>query len=1055
MGKGFLHVYRASAGSGKTFRLTVEYLKLLMDDPTVYRHILAVTFTNKATNEMKTRIMSQLYGISHSLPDSESYVEVLRQEGDWGERQIRHRCGQALQFMMHDYGRFSITTIDAFFQTILRQLIQELDLPSNLRVDLDSESVLKEAVDLLMDEMTHDDNLLHSVLAYVESKMKDGHSWNVVNNLNEFGKHIFSEQYLEHSHSVRQRLEDKKVFITFRKMLDAYEENVWRDLANTADTYFDTCNQLGIDENTLSKKAPKMFPFFASLKNRDKNIKTDGTTIRERAENGNAWLNKEQQSKWGDLVQTHLVPLLQHALQVLDSPTFVTVPLVRKNLYQLSLIADIDRCVRQLNESANRFLLADTAQVLSQLIADSDVPFIYERTGTRIDHIMIDEMQDTSRMQWRNFKPLILNSLSAGCDCLLVGDVKQSIYRWRNGDWGILNNLEKDTDFSGKIKSIPGKTNFRSRGRVVSFNNAFFEQVADKMAASLPLGGTDVRKAYESVRQNVPIGRENDGYVHVDLINEQLKAEQRIQAEAELVWQSVQTLLAAGVEQNDIAILVRKNKHIPALISFFQQKAEGIPFNVVSNEAFQLDASLAVRLLVQAIRVAARPNDALQQAILSHMLDEQGCSYVGDCAASSLPSLSTNETLPLRELCANLCEELHLNEMAGQDAYLFYFFDQLSAFISDHGSDLEAFLRLWDDKMHRQSIPANSMDGLRILSIHKAKGLEFNSVIVPFCEWELDADSRTCLWCEPQQPPFDFLPLLPLNYDSKIKSSLFREEALAEQMKSCVDSLNLLYVAFTRAADNLFVIGGKNSSKASIFSVLQDTLQQFAADGNVRETSGSNESVTTYETGEICVRQHKSESTENVLLQAPAPIDTRFRYGHSRLQFLQSNESFRFVHQADTPDTASAERSQYIDEGLLFHSLLASVRTLDDLPAAMDRLETHGLCPDTHTRDHLATMLQEAFSDEQARDWFHPRWTVFNEQEILCLREDGIPRRLRPDRVITDGRRTLVIDYKTGQPHPDHAQQVHQYIDRLRDMGHTDTTGFLWYVRDHRIVECK
>lgn len=1055
MGQGFLHVYRASAGSGKTFRLTVEYLKLLMDDPTAYRHILAVTFTNKATNEMKTRILSQLYGISHTLPDSESYVEVLRREGDWSERLIRQRCGQALQFMMHDYGRFSITTIDAFFQTILRQLIQELDLPANLRVDLDSDGVLKEAVDLLMDEMTHDDGLLRSVLAYVESKMEGGRSWNVVNNLNSFGKHIFSEQYLEHSHSVRERLEDKKVFTAYRKLLDEYEASVWRDLGDTADTFFDTCQRLGIDENTLTGKNPKMFPYFANLKKRDRSHLKDGITIRQRAENGDAWLNKEQRPQWGGLVQTHLVPLLLHALQVLDSPAFATVPLVRKNLYQLSLIADIDRCVRRLNEAANRFLLADTAQVLSQLIAGSDVPFIYERTGTRIDHIMIDEMQDTSRMQWRNFKPLILNSLSAGSDCLLVGDVKQSIYRWRNGDWGILNNLKNDHDFSGKIKPIPGETNFRSQGQVVSFNNTFFEQAAERLAAALPAGGADVRKAYESVRQDVPAGREKDGYVHVDLLCDSMKTEQRMQQEAELVWRAVQTLLAAGVSQNDIAILVRKKKHIPALISLFQQKAEGIPFNVVSDEAFQLGASVAVRLLMQAIRVAARPGDTLQRTILLHMLDEHGTAAGDHGAAFPLPSLSADKTLPLRELCANLYEELHLSELEGQDAYLFCFFDHLSAFINDHGSDMETFLRFWDDKLHIQSIPSNRIDGLRILTIHKAKGLEFSSVIVPFCEWELDADSRTCLWCEPQQPPFNFLPLLPLSYDSKIKTSLFQQEALDEQMKSYVDSLNLLYVAFTRAADNLFVVGGQSSSKNTIFNVLQDTLQQFAAGGNIRETVGTDEAVTTYEAGEICVRSHKAEHTDNVLLQAPHPIDTRFRYGRSRLQFLQSNESLRFVHQADTRDTADEQRRQYIDEGLLFHSLLAAVRTLDDLPAALARLDTQGLCPDAQTRDRLATMLRQAFCDEQVRDWFHPRWTVVNEQEILCLQADGTMRRLRPDRVITDGQRTLVIDYKTGKPQPDHARQVQQYIDTLRDMGHTDTTGYLWYVRDHRVVACR
>jgi len=1059
MKKGILNVYRASAGSGKTFQLAIEYIKLLIDDPTRYRHILAVTFTNKATAEMKTRILSQLYGISHSLPDSEPYVTSLMQKGNWSETQIRQNCLQALQFMMHDYGRFSITTIDSFFQTILRQLIQELDLPSNLRVELDSQGILHEAVDQLMDDMTHEPDLLHSVLDFVETKMDNNQHWNVVSDLNKFGQNIFAEQYLEHGQTLREQLAEKSTFTQYRQHIHTLKDRLWTDLNQTANEFFIVCESFGINEDILSKTAPNMFAFFRGLQHRQVTADLTRPVINNRAESGAAWLNKSKQEEWADIVQQHLVPLLRHVLDVLTSPTLNTISVVLHNLHQLSLLSDIDQRVRRLNESANRFLLADTAKVLSQLIAGSDVPFIYERTGARIDYIMIDEMQDTSRMQWRNFKPLILNSLSAGYNCLLVGDIKQSIYRWRNGDWAILNNLDKDPDFNHLISNIKGKTNFRSEAQIVHFNNLFFREAEQQVARLVHVGQEDVHKAYQHLEQKIPSHKQNNGYVRIELLTDKKTIEEHIPQEIARTWLAVKNLLAHGINQDDIAILVRTNKYTPRLIQYFQEQQGNTPIQVVSNEAFQLDASAALRLLVQGIRVAAHPDDTFQQAILSHMLnssDPLPTPPHPNSTPTLPPCLRSPHVLPLRELCATLYRELGINHMEGQEAYLFYFFDQLSIFISDFGSDYEQFLKFWDEKLHLQTIPSNGLHGLRILSIHKAKGLEYKSVIVPFCEWDMDADQRTFLWCEPDQQPFNEIPLLPITYGKEAKASLFQTYTHDEQMRSYVDNLNLLYVAFTRAIENLIVIGAMPSKNAetSIFNTLQNVLNSSPL-AYLHPSSQDNLDI--YETGEIRPLASHHTHTENVLLQQPQMLPITCQYIPTHLTFKQSNESTHFVHQTTIPsptETSTSLRRQYLNEGLLFHSLLASVRTLQDIEPALLRFDTQGLLADTHTREHITTLLHQAFNNEQARDWFHPRWLTINEQNILHKTPDGQIHYLRPDRVITDGTHTLVIDYKTGQPNPEHARQVQAYKNLLLQMGYTHVEGYLWYVRENRIIPC-
>ena len=410
-----LTVYKASAGSGKTFTLAIEYIKLLIENPTQYKNILAVTFTNKATEEMKHRILSQLYGIAHQLPDSEIYIKRVVDDMGITRQTAAARAQTALTLLIHDYSQFRIMTIDTFFQGILRNLARELDLTANLRIGLNDGQVEEQAVDQLLEQLTHSDRMLGWIISYIEQKMSDDKSWNVIGQIKQFGKTIFSDNYKKKSRLLNERLQQDGLFEDYVESLQAVRAR----------------------KKTMTK------------------------TLEKCLQSADEWVAKSSKEREIilPLVNDVLLPLLQQA--ELERPRqwklLVSAEQTLRHLNQLRLLSSIEQKVRQLNNEANRFLLSDTQGLLNQLIDNTDSPFIFEKTGSQLTHIMIDEFQDTSTVQWENFKILLEETMSHSDEGgktieereagsgertirnLIVGDVKQSIYRWRSGDWRLLN----------------------------------------------------------------------------------------------------------------------------------------------------------------------------------------------------------------------------------------------------------------------------------------------------------------------------------------------------------------------------------------------------------------------------------------------------------------------------------------------------------------------------------------------------------------------------------------------------------------------------------------
>ena len=406
-----LIVYKASAGSGKTFTLATEYIKLLVKDPTSYRNILAVTFTNKATEEMKMRILSQLYGIWKHLPDSENYLKRIQEDTGYSDEIISQRAGESLHLLLHNYNNFRVETIDSFFQSVLRNLARELDLTANLRIGLNDTQVEEQAVDQLIDSLTHTDVMLQWLLSYIMEKISDDRSWNIIGQVKQFGKTIFRDYYKEHSKALSQKLEEKGFIEAYTKQLRDIRKNAQVLMKECADTFFDILNAEGltIDDFLFGKSG--VAGFFLKLQNGQMDEGIVGKRVLDAMGDPTKWYTKTN-SKAETIymvAESSLIPLLRRAIEERRRQyrLYQSADLTLRHLSQLRLLGSIEKKVRELNEESNCFLLSDTQQLLHALISNSDSPFIFEKIGTQLEHIMIDEFQDTSTVQWENFKILL------------------------------------------------------------------------------------------------------------------------------------------------------------------------------------------------------------------------------------------------------------------------------------------------------------------------------------------------------------------------------------------------------------------------------------------------------------------------------------------------------------------------------------------------------------------------------------------------------------------------------------------------------------------------
>lgn len=1075
-----LTIYKASAGSGKTFTLSVAYIKLLIANPLAYRSTLAVTFTNKATAEMKTRILSQLYGIWKLLPSSRSYIDKIKTDLNISEEFMSQRAGIALQSIVNNYSYFRIETIDSFFQSVLRNLARELELTANLNIDLNDKEVEYRAVDEIIENLDEKSDVLSWILEYIQENINDDKSWNVFEHIKGFGLNIFKEFYKTNSERLNNIMSEKSFFRKYKESMHALANEAKAEMESAANEFFTALDMHGIGITDLKNNVKGVAGYFVKIKNGVYNDSIITATVQKAIDNTDdtsLWLRNDAPERLKKIVTDTLVPILLHTEEIRKRcwKTYGSAMLTMSNLNQLRLLNTIENKIREINVETNSFLLSDTHTLLHSLIKDNDSPFIFEKIGSRLENIMIDEFQDTSVIQWQNFKVLLEECMSHGENKgnLIVGDVKQSIYRWRSGDWRMLNNIEREFPLTKEMLQICTLDfNYRSERRIVEFNNEFFKRAAlieyqnEKNATQESNSGTilepeQLQKAYDDVCQKVPNGKPYRGYVSIELYPKATDEELMHRTE-----ERIRELLDKGAQPCDIAIILRKNDQISMVADYLTQAMPDIKF--VSNEAFLLDSSIAVNIIINAMQCLVQPDDDIAKAYVTkayatkvlgmEMEKVDDILANSDMANSLLPVEFIDKptellAMPLFELAEKLYTIFKLDKIYGEDAYIYKFYDAMSDFISNNTADTAAFLNCWEETLHSNTITAESTDGIRLISIHQSKGLEFKHVIMPFCDWQIYKNT-TMIWSSPTEKPYSLLPLIPVELSSKnMKGTIYEADYTEEHLQTTVDHLNMLYVAFTRASSSLIVMG-KRRNTTFRSNVVEKVISNMNLDGyTIEGDTADKNAVISLTYGEIYTdKKQKEGKSDNIFTPNIENIDSQLYTYDQTVEFKQSNKSQEFVDGDEDND-----QSAYIKTGRILHELFSNIETADDVDPCVQELEAEGVLDESGlSAERIKKMIHKRLENATIGNWFSNKWQLFNECTILSVNPvtDKLEER-RPDRVMRNGNNFVVVDFKFGCPKPEYIEQVRQYMTLIEGMGKYNVKGYLWYVYSNKIEEVK
>ncbi len=1107
-----LTVYRASAGSGKTFTLAVEYISLLVKDPENYQHILAVTFTNKATQEMKMRILSQLYGIANSLQSSQQYFNKVKEKTNMPDAVIRNNARAALTLLIHRYNNFRILTIDAFFQQVLRNLAHELGQTANLRVDLNNEEITEKAVDQMIESLEKGQPVLQWISTYINNSIEDDNGWNIIGKIKTFGTNIFKDFYKAHEANLKEQLSNADDFKVYETTLRKRRNDIRKTFNSKARSILNEIKNANLDiPSNYRSGLYKYLTDSAIAPLTNKPLKAGVLKANESPQN---WTSSKCAKADKQQIQTLAAEVLSAQLSELIAYNndnwneFQSIQLTLSHLSELRLLHAIADAVDNLTKDTNRFMLSNTQALLKELIADSDTPFIFERIGARLKHVMIDEFQDTSTIQWQNFQVLLANCMAQELSQnLIVGDIKQSVYRWRQGDWGILNNIEKSFAHQ-KIRLETLDYNYRSEKRIIDFNNAFWEQCVANTAKEVAQDDAEkakiVQKAYEDVAQKTHKTTEN-GFVKISLYPSKTMKD----AVLEELIETIKKLFNngyGGKNQSKIAILVRSKSNIQDIVNALLQSF-GNEINIVSDEAFRLDASLSVNIIVSAMHLLTHPDDVLTRGKLVKLYNQEvlkkpltdtdllvsinGSNNIDtkNIDKKERRKLATEQQmaklnsqlppeyvanrelllgLPIVDLVDKLFMLFGLDQLEGQSSYICTLYDTLNDFLKDHTADIDDFINEWENSLSSKTIQSDEIEGIRIMTIHKSKGLEFDNVIIPFCNWEME--KKGTLWCETKNKPapYNKLPLLPIDFSrDKLIGTVFEDDYKEEHFQNIVDNLNLLYVAFTRASKNLFVFGLRQG-KTTLDNIAKGTPpgnRSYAIELALKQVSeqlqGSSLSFPDdigseihFEYGTLAPETHEKEHAvaDNPFLIKPDKHIVSIATYPQAATFKQSNKSIEFVKGEDVDPS---DRTRYIKIGNVLHQLFSTIYTTADIPARLNELEQQGIIyNDEITSAQLRTRIEDAITNPQVQEWFSKRWQLYNECTILEYNKDtNEMEEHRPDRVMTNGKEFVVVDFKFGKEREEYKKQVQQYMEILIRMGHKKVSGYLWYVVKNNVVE--
>jgi ATP-dependent exoDNAse (exonuclease V) beta subunit len=1056
MSNGTLTIYNASAGSGKTYTLTGIYLSSLFRSRYNYRKILAVTFTNKATAEMKERILENLHKLATGK-DSE-YLEQLMEETGKPAAWIRTEAGEILNAVLHDFSRFSVSTIDSFFQKILRAFAREAGLRSGFNIELDHTMLLSSAIDEMIASAASDSKLKEWLISYATSNIDEEKSWDLKRGITELSEELFREKFKILSADERAKLEDKDFLLNYIARLKAVSSSFEKqmvDIGKKATAIY--CDHQLTDDMFFNKS--KGVPGYVRRLSKGE-IPEPNSYVRAALDHPAKWSTSKMCPQLVEALSDGLGDAVAAAVALYDSENIkhCTARIILKNIYALGILSDVLINIHKLTASENIFLLSDAGEFLNLITEADQCPFIYEKVGNTFENFMIDEFQDTSIIQWNNFNPLVSNSMAQGFDNLLVGDIKQSIYRWRNSDWRILGTMLAGKVDGKRYLSESLSTNYRSRSNVIKFNNSLFSILPALLDSRLENtnAADSFTNLYSEAVQTDP-GKKSGGYVRIEFVDD----------EDESSWTKVvldklplliESLQDKGYKASDIGVIVRYGREgaevLHALMDYSdnagEQKKARYNYNVVSNDSLLLSNSLVIKFIISVLSFADNNGDAISAASMLRFFllstgykDAEIVPFTDESMQLHLPAGYRNfigalKEMPLFEAVENIISFFGLGNQQSNEPYINTFQDLVLGFAANGNPDMRSFLDWWESAGCNKSVvlPGNQ-DAMRILTIHKSKGLEFRIVILPFISWNLEHSSthQPLLWVKPETEPFNDLGIVPVRCSKDLANTIFADYYIDERYSVNLDNLNLLYVAMTRAKDVLYGFSMNKPAAGSIASVLKES---FLCE-NINSTECSINALydkvnNTFELGEI-PGSIETKPVQNGIMSSGYHVSKAM--GSLRLK-LHGENYF------SAGETALREKINY---GKLMHEIFEGINTIADIPRAVRKLVLEGKLPESEAAD-MENKIKKLISNPSVSAWFSADNRVLREAGILLT--SGNIR--RPDRVIFRDGRTTVIDFKFGKENEHYAEQVELYRSLLSQMGYESIDAYIWYVDQNKVV---
>jgi len=1038
-------LYNSSAGSGKTYTLVLEYLGIVLTDPSKFNKVLAVTFTNKAASEMKERIIQYLLKISKG--EMREVIEKILNEYDsnLNEDKLIKNAEKLLKRILHNYSDFSVMTIDSFIYRVVSAFSLELDLPLGFEVDMNTGKIVSNTVNLLIEDANNSNKTGKILKDYILSKIHESDSWNYEQDIENIGKELFSEKSFDYINALSE-IDEETFFENLNKLkkIQFEFENTIRNYAKKAVKYI---KEAGLSINDFKNNKGGIAGAFEKL---SKASKSKDYSFGKRFRNGdsNEWVKKDSENTAliEKLVNDNLEDLRNKIVSYFDKNirVYTSTLSVLKSFSLTALIRELNLLISAYKKENGIVPISDFNKIVGNIIKKEIIPFIYWRVGDKFENYLLDEFQDTSSLQLHNLFPLIENSYSAGFKNIAVGDPKQSIYRWRSSNPEIMGSEIRELVNEDFFRHKRLKYNFRSEKTIVDFNNKFFSNITKDGNNTDSDIAEDIYSA-ENVEQ-IPTN-ESGGYVEIFSIEDKIGKPEFRAKSTENTIKKIREILNDGFSLKDIVILTRTNNEG----SYIAEELFKAGIKVISQDSLFLNSSKQVRFIISALKYTTnseklhliemigdlRPD--LFNIIISNPSDSE--KIIDDFKnefSSFFLSVNSFMNASLYETAENIIRIFNLNEENG--GYIQGFVEILFEFEQREQKDIFSFLEFWEDKKASEEcalkIPSG-LDAVSIMTIHKSKGLEFPIVIVPFANWDITPASnnlkKNSLWIRENGELLERDNPYLIELKKSLAESTFEKQYITEKYRTKTDNINLLYVAFTRAISKLY-ISINPTDKENTSKIILERINEMKLE---KKDSG-------YFLGK---REEKnlSKLSEDKVNEV---FDTFNSVSWTDKITIKKNAGDIWSKEEETETKFREER---IKRGKILHKILSDIIYKNDLNKALSKALYKGSISEKELkkiRQDINDIFNLEFDGEKIEKLFSKPCKIYCEKEILT--DEGV---FKPDRIIIREQETVILEYKTGIKKEKDTEQVKKYISIMQDTGYNNIRGYIIYTVNMEIIK--